>query len=76
MPGVSTERMDLFLAEYCEADRLGAGGGVDGENEEIEVVEMPLARLAEMVRRAELTDLKTLALLQALQLTRPELFDA
>src|SRR4051812_22851459 len=43
MPGVSTEQMDLFLAQYAEADRVSAGGGADGEHENIEVVEMPLA---------------------------------
>src|SRR5436305_1602243 len=31
MPGVSTEQMDLFLAEYSEADRVSAGGGAGGE---------------------------------------------
>ena len=28
MPGIATERMDLFLAVYREADRIGAGGGL------------------------------------------------
>jgi len=74
MPGVSTEQMDLFLGEYSEADRIGAGGGVDGEHENIEVIEMPLAKLAEMVDSGVLHDMKTLLLLQTLRLRRPELF--
>src|SRR3982750_1158864 len=36
-PGVSSERIDLFLAAFGAADRTGAGGGVDGENELITV---------------------------------------
>jgi nudix-type nucleoside diphosphatase (YffH/AdpP family) len=74
MPGISTERMELFLAEYGAADRIGAGGGLEAENEEIEVVEMPLGELAAMAVKGGLADLKTLALVQALMLGRPELF--
>jgi hypothetical protein len=37
---------------------------------------MPLAELAWMAERGALTDLKTLALIQALRLRRPNLFEA
>lgn len=74
IPGSSTERIDMFLASYSDADRVGDGGGLDHEHERITVVEMPLARLAEMADRGELADLKTLALVQTLRLGRPELF--
>ena len=30
MPGLSTERMDLFLGAYRDADRVGSGGGLAG----------------------------------------------
>ena len=40
MPGVSTERMDLFLAAYAEGDRAGQGGGLA---EDTTGVEGPLA---------------------------------
>src|SRR4051794_25011471 len=76
MPGVSTEQMDLFLAEYSEADRVSAGGGAEGEHENIEVLELPLSRLAAMVDSGDLHDMKTLLLLQTLRLRRPELFGA
>lgn len=72
MPGVSTEQMDLFLGEYSAADRVSAGGGIDGEN--IEVLEIPLAKLAAMADSGGLHDMKTLLLLQTLWLRRPELF--
>ncbi len=73
-PGVSTERSWLFLAAYAAADRQGDGGGVD-HDEHIEVVETPLADLAARLERGELADLKLLALVQALMLRRPELFE-
>ena len=44
-PGTSSERMDLYLAAYGEADRIAAGGGVDGEDENITVMEVPLRQL-------------------------------
>jgi nudix-type nucleoside diphosphatase (YffH/AdpP family) len=74
MPGVSTERMHLFLASYAAADRTGEGGGLAEEHEDITVVEMPLAELGAMAERGALADLKTLALVQALRLRRPDLF--
>ncbi|MDQ0392250.1 NUDIX domain-containing protein [Labrys monachus] len=74
MAGVSTEKMHLFLAEYGPASRVGAGGGLSEENEEIEVVEIGLAELAAMADGGSLTDLKTYALVQTLRLKRPELF--
>jgi nudix-type nucleoside diphosphatase (YffH/AdpP family) len=74
MPGVSTEAMHLFLAEYGSADRVAPGGGLDDEHEEIEVVEIALSDLAAMADRGDLGDMKTFALLQTLRLRRPELF--
>lgn len=74
MPGVSTELIDFFLAPYGEADRVGDGGGLADEHEDIEVLEVPLAELAARAARGELTDLKTMLLVLALQVRRPELF--
>jgi 8-oxo-dGTP pyrophosphatase MutT (NUDIX family) len=74
MPGISTERMDLFLAPYGSADKVGRGGGLAEEHENIIVVEMTLAGLAGMIERGTLTDLKTLTLVLALQARQPALF--
>ncbi len=74
MPGISTERMTLYLATYTQADRVGAGGGLATENEETIVVEMMLAELAAMADSGRLDDMKTLTLVQTLRLRRPELF--
>jgi nudix-type nucleoside diphosphatase (YffH/AdpP family) len=74
MPGVSTERLTLYLAPYAAADRVAAGGGVAAEDENIRVVEMPLRDLAALMDAGDLVDMKTLALTQALRLRRPDLF--
>jgi len=74
MPGISTERMDLFLGEYGAADRITAGGGLAAEHEDIQVIELPLHDLVAMVDSGEEMDMKVLAMVQTLRLRRPELF--
>ncbi len=73
-PGMLTERVALFLAPYGAGDRVGAGGGLAEEHEEIEVVELPLDDLAHLADTGALTDMKTLALVQTLRVRRPDLF--
>ena len=73
-PGVSAERSSLFLAAYGAADRVGQGGGLASEFEHIEVVELPLDALWAKVQAGEIEDLKTLALVLALQARHPQLF--
>lgn len=74
IPPVSTERVALFLADYAQGDRIGPGGGAEGEFEHITVHEVGLDALRAMVRAGTLTDAKTLVLAQALMLRRPELW--
>ena len=74
MPGVSTELMHLYLAPYGEADRVGPGGGLPQEHESTRVVELSLSGLAAMADAGRLDDMKTLVLVQALRLRRPDLF--
>lgn len=74
-PGISTEKVHLFLAEAdFTHDRTGAGGGLVEESEDIEVLEIPLADLARMADDGEIRDMKTLALVQTLRLRQPTLF--
>ncbi len=72
--GVSSEQAFLYLAGYTAQARVGAGGGVAGENEAITAVEMPLAELWLMAQKGELRDLRTLTLTLALHQRRPALF--
>ncbi len=72
MPGISTERMHLYLATYGGRAREGRGG-VD-EDEDITAVELALHELARMADAGKLGDIKTLVLVRTLRLRRPELF--
>jgi hypothetical protein len=76
MPGISTERMDLFLAAYGEADRTGSGGGPAPGGGAGGGDEIPQPARAAHGRRGTITDMKSLTLLFALQLRRPDLFEA
>ncbi len=72
-PGAVTERLHFFIAEYEPDDRVGDGGGLHDEGEDIEVFELPFDEAMTMVSRGEIVDAKTLMLLQygALQLFVP-----
>ncbi len=73
-PGITTERLHLFLAPYTSTDRVEEGGGLAEEHEDIEVLEIGLDELMGMLEQGAIADMKTLVLIQALQLRRPELF--
>jgi nudix-type nucleoside diphosphatase (YffH/AdpP family) len=75
-PGVSSERMHLFLAPYSARDRVGAGGGVEGEQEHVTATEVPLDQLWTWLEERRIEDMKTLALTLFLKAGRPELFEA
>ena len=75
-PGAMTEMIHLFLAPYSAADRVGEGGGLAEEDEDIEVLEIGCEELARMLDRNEIGDLKTLSLAQALRIRHPKLFEA
>jgi nudix-type nucleoside diphosphatase (YffH/AdpP family) len=74
MPGISTERMSLYLAPYTRADRLQDGGGNPAEHEKITVTEIGLSALDAMMQSGRLDDMKTIVLVQALKLRRGDLF--
>ena len=74
-PGTLTEKMHLYLASYGPDDRIGDGGGLIHESEDIEVLEWSIPDAWHHVATEGLSDAKTLILLQALRIAQPELFE-
>jgi len=67
-PGSVTEILHFFIAEYEPDMKVSAGGGVDHEQENIEVLEFDFDRALGMVAKGEIKDAKTIMLLQFLRL--------
>ncbi len=67
-PGSVTERLHFFIGVYEPGDRIGAGGGLAEEGEDIEVLELAYEQALAMVKSGEIADGKTIMLLQYLQL--------
>jgi nudix-type nucleoside diphosphatase (YffH/AdpP family) len=63
-PGSVTEKLHFFIAEYDAATRVGNGGGVEAEGEDLEVMELTLNDALAAVARGEIVDAKTIMLLQ------------
>jgi nudix-type nucleoside diphosphatase (YffH/AdpP family) len=63
-PGSVTERVFFFVAEYDALARVGRGGGVVDEGEDIEVLELPFDDALAMVAQGKIMDGKTIMLLQ------------
>jgi nudix-type nucleoside diphosphatase (YffH/AdpP family) len=70
-PGSVTEKLYFFVAEYDAEARIGRGGGVADEGEDIEVLELPFDEAMEMIARGEIMDGKTMMLLQYAALHLP-----
>lgn len=68
-PGSVTERLFFYLGAYSAADRMGEGGGLLSDGEDIGVLELPFATALAMIRSGEIVDGKTIMLLQHLQLS-------
>ena len=63
-PGSVTEKLHFFVAEYDAAMRVGDGGGLESEGEEIAVLELPFDQAMTMIETGEIADAKTIMLLQ------------
>jgi GDP-mannose pyrophosphatase NudK len=63
-PGSVTEILHLFVAEYSDDMKEADGGGLDGEGENIEVLEMPFEDAWALVKNGGIRDAKTIILLQ------------
>ena len=67
-PGSVTELLYFFVAAYSNEMKLHDGGGLQEENEDIEVLEIPFEKALEMMKSGEIKDGKTIMLLQYAQL--------
>ena len=67
-PGSVTERVHFFIGQYQPDDRIGEGGGLVEEGEDIEVMELGFEQAIAMVSNGEIVDGKTIMLLQYLEL--------
>jgi nudix-type nucleoside diphosphatase (YffH/AdpP family) len=63
-PGSVTEKLHFFVAEYEPHMRVGDGGGVASEGEDIEVLELRLSEAMSMIADGRIVDAKTIMLLQ------------
>ncbi|MFD1316700.1 GDP-mannose pyrophosphatase NudK [Namhaeicola litoreus] len=65
-PGAVTEIIHLYLGEYTDDMKVNNGGGLIEEQEEIEVLEIPVKTALEWISYGEIIDAKTIILLQYL----------
>lgn len=63
-PGSVTELLYFFVAEYAASMKVNEGGGVEHEQEEIEVLELSFDKAFAMIQTGEIKDGKTIMLLQ------------
>ena len=63
-PGAITEILHLFVGEYNESMKVSEGGGLEHEQENIEVMEMSYDQAYAMISSGEIKDAKTILLLQ------------
>lgn len=67
-PGSLTEKCACFLARYVPDQKVGDGGGLAGEGEDIEVLEIGFDSAMSLVEAGGIIDAKTILMLQALAL--------
>jgi len=63
-PGAVTEQIHYFIAEYTDSMKSNQGGGLESEQEDIEVLEMPFTEAVSLFNNGKIKDAKTIILLQ------------
>lgn len=69
-PGSVTEKLHFFIGEYDAQSKVAAGGGIEAEGEDLEVLEIPLAEALDAMSQGVIVDAKTIMLLQFVALNR------
>lgn len=67
-PGSVTELLYFFIAEYSKEMKVGDGGGVVHEEENIEVLELDIEQAMKMMETGDIKDGKTMMMLQYIKL--------
>lgn len=67
-PGSVTEMLYFFIAEYSKEMKVNNGGGIEHEQEEIEVLELAIDDALQMITTGAIKDGKTIMLLQYIKL--------
>lgn len=63
-PGSVTEILHFFVAEYSIDMKVSEGGGLEHDQENIEVLELPFDEALRMIENGQIKDAKTIMLLQ------------
>jgi GDP-mannose pyrophosphatase NudK len=69
-PGSVSEILYFFIAEYDQSMKVNEGGGVEHEQEEIEVLEIGFDQALGMIETGEIKDAKTIMLLQYIKINQ------
>lgn len=67
-PGSVSEILYFFIAEYSQAMKINEGGGIEHEQEDIEVLETGFEDAYAMIESGRIKDAKTIMLLQYLKI--------
>ena len=70
-PGAVTEILHFFIGEYSPKMKISNGGGLEEEHEHIEVLEYSFDKAYQMITSGEITDAKTIMLLQYAKINLP-----
>ena len=62
-PGSVTEKLFFFIAEYSKEMKMTEGGGLEHEQEDIDVLELSVEKAYQMIDTGEICDAKTIMLL-------------
>ncbi len=66
-PGLVTEKVDIFLADYSETSQVSQSVGVDEEGEDIELAEFSFQELFELIDHGKIFDATTVIAIYALR---------
>jgi nudix-type nucleoside diphosphatase (YffH/AdpP family) len=69
-PGSVSEILYFFIAEYAPSMKVNEGGGIEHEQEDIEVLELSFDKAYGMIATGEIRDAKTIMLLQYVKINQ------